>query len=147
MQTHDFDPGISSNSVFWTRRIPESAVEIDFDDGTAEFELRNFRLEDYFTIPNALIRQGPVPMPPPGPPPVPASVSFEINWHGPGQRVRVNNPTEGFAGEFILDTSQIRWSGHAEAGPTTPAFRFHSTGKSTNEFSLLGRERNGRFFS
>ena len=76
-----------------------------------------------------------------------ASVKFRITWRGVNQRVHLRNAGERFVGDYILDTLQIAWHGRAAAGATTPEFRFFSTGKSTNEFSLLGRERNGSFFT
>ena len=126
--------------------LSPSNIEVDFDNAKAEMDIDDLAVEDYFNLINALIRQGGLPNPP-RPPEVEASVKFRITWHGVNQSVPLRSAGERFVGDFILDTSQIAWHDRAAAGATTPEFRFFSTGKSTNEFSLLGHERNGSFFT
>ncbi len=151
MQTHDFNPGINANGVFWTVPIPDNAVDVQFGAGEAFMALNNFAVSDYFNIVNALVRQGNVTLPPGvgpfGPDDIPARVSFDILWSGRGQKVHVKDATAGFRGTYLLDTSTVLSLSASEAAAGgQPSFQFFAT-SSTNEFSLLGHERNGRFFS
>jgi len=142
-QIHDFNPGISPEGVFWTVPI-KGGVDVDFDDGTAELEVTNLDVDDYFNVVNALLDQS-------GqagnhtPTEIPARVSFEINWRHVRDRFVVENATERYAASVILNESSIQWTAHEEAAEGAPSFTFHST-SSTNVFSMLAREKNGRFF-
>lgn len=149
MQTHDFNPGISANGVFWTVAIPKSAVDVHFGAGEASMALNNFAVQDYFNIVNALVRQGNVTLPPGvgpfGPDDIPAQVSFDIVWSGRGERVSVQDTAAGFEGDFLLNSSTVvALSASEAAAGGQPSFQFFAT-SSTNEFSLIGHERNGRF--
>jgi hypothetical protein len=96
-------------------------------------DVDNLKLEDYSNIVNAL-KDGPS---------VPATVSFEVRWHGVHDRFKVTDGTNGFAARFIDNTATIKWSAE-ESG-----FKFVSdpANTSTSLVSLIGRERNGVFFS
>jgi len=148
VQTHDFNPGISANGLFWTVPITDSAVAVQLGAGTAEMQLSNFAVSDYFNIVNALVRQGNITgVGPFGPDDIPAKVSFDIVWSGRGEAVHVSNAAAGFDGQFLLNTSAVVSLSCSEAASGgQPSFSFMATGASTNEFSLIGHERNGRFF-
>jgi hypothetical protein len=91
---------------------------------------------DFFDIPNAIFRfEDPVS--------IPAVVSFDITWSGPiADRMSVNDPVEGFEGQFVLNQATMTWSAETEDG-----FRFVSDASpTTSAFAMLGRERNGVFF-
>jgi hypothetical protein len=94
-------------------------------------------MPDYFNIPNAIFRfQTPVS--------VPATVSFDIHWSGPvSRRSKVNDPDVGFESDVVLSRATMTWSAQNADG-----FRFVSNpAGTTSKFALLGRERNGVFFS
>ena len=142
-QIHDFNPGITPEGVFWTTPISDG-VDVDFDDGEAELDVNNLDVDDYFNVVNALLDQSgqagnhtPVE--------IPARVSFEINWHRVRDRFRVVNPAQHYEASVILNESSIRWTAHEAAAEGAPSFSFRST-SSTNVFSMLAREKNGRFF-
>lgn len=143
MQTHDFNPGISPQGVYWTVAVPPEGVQINFGAGTASWQLDNFANQDYFNLQNALVRQAGIGEN--GPPPVPATASFMLSWSGVTQRLQRRDAAQGFEGEYVLNTSQLQWSGEAPAASGEPSFSFRST-SSRNGFSMLGRERNGSFF-
>ena len=97
----------------------------------------NLATWDYFTIPNAL---GLVPEPVP---PVPATVSFDVRWFGVTQRAKVADPELDFGGQFIEDHSTIWWS----ASQSGFHFVSDSAATSSSYISVLGKERNGVFFT
>ena len=88
-------------------------------------------IRDFLSIPNSLS----------GGSSDPAVVSFDVQWDGDGTPVKVRDEKNGFTGEFIQTTASIEWSAR------TAGFRFKSNPETTNEFSEIGRERNGVFFS
>jgi hypothetical protein len=93
-------------------------------------------MPDFFNIPNAIFRfQDPVS--------VPAIVSFDITWSGPvTDRTDVNDPVEGFEGQFVFNQATMTWSAESQDG-----FRFVSDpSPTTSAFAMLGKERNGVFF-
>ncbi len=104
---------------------------MDFDDGDASMQASRLRTRDFFSFPNALS----------GGSSAPATVSFDVQWHGDGAPINVRDVQNKFVGDFIATTASIEWSAR-EAG-----FRFKSDPETTNEFSEIGRERNGVFFS
>lgn len=115
--------------------IPSHSLEVQPRTGQARLRLRDFALEDAFTIPNALFGD-------PGNR-VPAVVSFDLEWDGGGRRVKVSDYDTDFAGDFVTGPARIQWSARNDQG-----FRFHSdpAASSRTEFAYVGRERNGEFF-
>ncbi|HEY6378302.1 MAG TPA: hypothetical protein VI316_03880, partial [Candidatus Dormibacteraeota bacterium] len=97
-QVHDFDADITPypGGLFWTQRLPDDSVDVELDEGEARMAARNRPEHDFFNIPNALFRfQSPAS--------VLARCSFDIRWSGPvTNRSKVNDPTIGFAGTFVL---------------------------------------------
>lgn len=93
----------------------------------------HLQVDDYFNLANALT----------GGNEVSASVSFRIRWSGVTNRFSVRDTTNQFRGNFVVNTATAEWEGSNANG-----FSFKSDPASTsiNEFSLLGRERNGAFF-
>jgi hypothetical protein len=104
---------------------------VDFDEGDASMHATRLRIRDFFSFPNSVS----------GGSSVPATVSFDVQWRGEGEPVHLRDEPNKFAGDFISTTASIEWSAR-EAG-----FRFESDSETTNEFSEIGRERNGVFFS
>lgn len=132
-QVHDFNPGIRDKTgLFWTVAVPEDALEVDFEDGSAKLSLDDFDIEDYGNLRNALT-DGPS---------VEGSVSFDMKWTAVGDAFNVTDPVKMFAGRYRLATVGIDWTA------TAPGFSFTSSPASNiNRKSVFGRERNGIFFS
>jgi hypothetical protein len=90
-------------------------------------------LQDYFNIPNALLRfQSPVS--------AGASCSFDINWSGPvTDRVPVTTP--GSSGELLSNQATMTWSATNDLG-----FSFVSDPSPTSSaFAEIGTVKNGVF--
>jgi hypothetical protein len=131
-QVHDFNPGIREGGLFWTVPVPEDALEVDFEDGTARLSLNDFDTEDYHNLRNALTDGSSDA----------ASISFNMKWNATGTPFNLSDPVHTFAGRYRLATVDIAWSA------TAPGFSFTSNPASNaNVKSVFGRERNGIFFS
>jgi hypothetical protein len=134
--------------VFWTNFIPGSSVKVkdgQSEDGTTsnvdqhgEFgdgeslDVHQLALFDYFSVGNALI-DGPS---------IDAKVSYDVRWASGGTSLTIDDGKKfHFAGRRTSAT--ISWSAH-ESG-----FRFESSPAHTTltNFALVGRERNGVFYS
>jgi hypothetical protein len=111
-------------------------VTVEFAAGKASMAVSNLALNDFFNIPNALLRfQNPVS--------VPAAVSFDITWSGPvTNRSRVDDPSKGFAGDFVLSQATMTWSASNGNGLV---FTSNPSG-TTSAFAQLGHMQNGVFF-
>jgi hypothetical protein len=136
-QVHDFNLGIEKSGLFWTTMIPDDAVSIDLEHGTARFQMNNLPISDYQNFVNSVgDLDPPLPL-------IASHVSFDVRWAAkPGARLtRITDPTNTFTGEFIDSTASIRWSGRQ------PRFVFTSSSASSTTVSgVIGREQNGRFF-
>jgi len=119
--------------LFWTIRVPDDSVEVDFDDARASMNLTDVDVRDFQSIPNFL-NAGPS---------VPADVSFHILWSGVKQRIHLHDNQKKFDAQLIVDTATMGWSAR------TKDFKFESdpAHTSTTVFAAFGRERNGVFFS
>jgi len=104
--------------------------------GNATLTVDNLQLFDFFNIPNALLRSQ-------NPPSVAAACSFAIQWASPvTNRSQVNDPTVGFAGDFVLNQATMQWSASNASG-----LRFVSNPSgTTSAFAQLGHMRNGVFY-
>ena len=120
--------------IFWTTPIPNDSVSTNPGAGRATVRVRDVRVTDFHDIGNALFGGGPAP--------VPAVVTYEVHWAGVDERVNIESPTYGFAGEFVRNSAQMEWS--AIRGD----YSFVSDPASTSSsiFAELGTERNGSFF-
>ncbi len=93
----------------------------------------NLVLQDYFSIPNALLRfRSPVS--------VGASCSFDVQWSGPvTSKVPVITP--GSSGELSMCQATMTWSANNDLG-----FSFVSDPSgTTSAFAELGQVKNGVF--
>lgn len=117
--------------------MPEDSVDVQFGAGKGSMRGSNLSAPDFFNIPNALFRFM-------SPASVPATCSFDIEWSGPvTDRSQVNDPTVGFAGEFVLSQATMTWS----AATTDRSFSFVSNPADTvSAFAQLGHMRNGMFY-
>jgi len=75
--------------------------------------------------------------------PVRATVSFDVEWKGIVDTAQIENTTQHFKGSFLSTGATIKWSAKEEG------FEFQSEAPdpSRNLISVLGREKNGVFFT
>jgi hypothetical protein len=85
---------------------------------------------DYGNVVNALTGGSPI---------AAASVSFDVDWSGVDERVKIRNDSTDFAGEFVRNTATLEWSA------TQTGFSFTSD-PAESHFAEIGHERNGVFF-
>src|SRR5215467_2181765 len=134
-QIHDFNPGIRPSGLFWTQPVSADTLDVDLHRGTATLSQDDLDEEDFHNLHNALV-DGPRD---------PASVSFEMRWTAVEQEpsMKVTDPVHRFTGKFRITTVEIAWS--AKVG----SFVFVSDppSRTVNVRSVIGRERNGVFFS
>jgi hypothetical protein len=125
-------------------------VKVDFDDARARLSVSGLELFNDHDVANSLTYglglPGDLGLPYPhiNPvQPVRASVSFEIEWSGLIDAAEIRHTAQGFEGSFLKTGATIRWSSE-EAG-----FRFQSEDPDPSRklFAVLGRERNGSFFT
>jgi len=116
-------------------------VAIALDAATAAMRLGNWAIPDYTDILNS----AGVTKPPLAP--IPSTVSFDVRWRRqPGATlVPIRDATNGFVGQFIDSLATIAWS--AQQPSTHFAFTSAPASSSTTVSGVIGRERNGRFFS
>jgi hypothetical protein len=142
-QQHDFEPGIARTGLFWTIRIPRSAVSYDARTGRARFHARNVRVKDHHDILSAI--QGG------GPRPIPSQVSFDVRWHGRGQHRKIRDKKFGFEGQYITGPATVSFT--AKRDGSDVVYRSVATGQYNPTVKQMGagspavgRERNGIFF-
>jgi hypothetical protein len=149
-QIHDFNVHIDSNDVFWMVRVPDSAVKVDFDDAQASLQVKDLNVFDDHDIFNSLTFglgfPGDLGTTLPVIPPVApgrATVSFDVKWNGALAEAEIHNAGQSFQGSFFSTVTTINWSAEQ------PGFQFQSEAPNpaTNLISVLGREKNGVFFS
>ena len=132
-QVHDFNPGIRQSGLFWTQPVSDEVLDVDLEDGTTTLDVDDLDEEDYHNLLNAL-QDGPSDS---------ASVSFKMRWTAVEPSIKVTDPVHRFTGKYRISTVAIEWS--AKSG----SFEFTSdpASSTTNVKSVIGRERNGIFFS
>jgi len=153
LQIHDYNVHVDRNDVFWMIPVRHDAVGVDFDDARARLRVRDLTVFDDHDLANSLTQglglpANPAAMPPtpaiPGMFPVRAKVSFDVEWNGALAMAEIENSSQNFKGSFLSTGATIRWSAEQ------PGFRFESDAPpdpNANLISVLGRERNGVFFS
>jgi hypothetical protein len=102
--------------------------------GTARFAMANIAIPDYHDFPNAIS---------PNPKTVPGHASFEVSWGGGGDRVKVNDTTFDFDGEFAKGPMTISFTVSDDGGPV---YTSDANGQTNPGPPGVGRERNGVFF-
>lgn len=98
--------------------------------GTASLKLANVALGDYTKIPNSLTHG----------PSAPATASLEITWSGINNRRQLRDDAAGWGGEFVETSAKITFTAQSRG------FTFTSAETNEQEFSIIGRERNGSYF-
>jgi hypothetical protein len=125
--------------------VRHDAVEVDFDDARARLRVRSLDVFDDHDLANSLTQGLGLPTPPIAPVfPVRAKVSFDVEWDGALATAQIENNSQHFKGTFLSSGATISWSAEA------PGFRFESDtppDPAANLISVLGREKNGVFFS
>jgi hypothetical protein len=135
---HDFEPGIFPPSgLFWTIPVPPSAVDINPGRGRARFRMDNVALPDFHDFFNAVGF---------GSPPidtVPSHVSFDVVWHGRGERLKVRDTVFDFGGTFVGGDATVTFSASNDGAGVT--YRSVADGQHTVSAGA-GHEFNGAFF-
>jgi len=138
VQRFDFNPGIIPfpAGVFWTVAVPDSTVTSHASRGEARLFVEDLRLFDMHDLTTALtLNTGDA-----------AVVTFDVEWAGGGERVRVRDETLGFRGRFVTGDAKVNWEGTN----LTTGFHFESNADGQTVFngaSYVGSERNGAFFN
>jgi len=115
-------------------------VEVDFDEGEAVYETEHLSMKDYGTLVSALYGGGAPGVPGTG---IASTVSFDVEWRKVLKTQPVRDKTVRFEGTFKQTEAHINWSMRNANG-----FRFKTTpSNQTTVSALLGRERNGVFFT
>lgn len=125
--------------------VRHGAVQVDFDGSRARLVVRDLDVFDDHDLANSLTLGLGIPTPLiPGVPPVRAKVSFDVEWDGALAAAQIENSSQRFNGSFLRTGATIAWSAEQ------PGFRFESDmppDPAANLISVLGRERNGVFFT
>jgi hypothetical protein len=139
-QFHDFEPGILPSGLFWTVPISSSAIDVSPGAGTARLRVSNLAVPDYTNFFNS-VGLDPVPKPI-----VPSHVSFDVRWHGGGERRKIRDTDFGFVGHFVEGDATISFS-VANDAPGSVTYTAVAAGQTTVGAPGVGHERNGIFFS
>jgi len=128
-------------------RVSDDAVQVDFDHGNARLRVSDLDVFDDHDLANSLTQGLGIPTAPinqPGVFPVRAKVSFDVEWNGALAMAQIENSDQRFKGTFLSIGATISWS------VEQPGFRFQSEQPpmpGRNLVSVLGREKNGVFFT
>jgi hypothetical protein len=141
---------IDSNDVFWMVEVDHDAVEVDFDQGRASLRVHGLPVYDDHDLANSLTQglglPGGLGFPYPAigaVAPIRAKVSFDVEWNSIVAMAQIENAMQNFKGTFLSTGATINWSAEEEG------FQFQSEAPnpSRNLVSVLGREKNGVFFT
>ena len=150
-QIHDFNPGFGpavdatgsngfGDRVFWTTAIPDSDGTVHLGAGTAELQVNNLAMGDYFTKASAFGPNWATAF-------VPATVSFDVVWSAPvTRRLNFQDTThlDPFGGAFVENRATVTWSGSNANGFTFTA-NPGDFSTSFNAFAELAHVQNGIF--
>ena len=130
--------------------VEHDAVEVDFEQGQARLHVKGLDVFDDHDLANSLtmglgLNGDPdYPYPAIAPfAPVRAKVSFDVEWTGIVAMAQIENTMQNFKGSFLSTGATINWSAEEDG------FQFQSEAPnpSRNLVSVLGREKNGVFFT
>ena len=131
-------------------RVPDDAVDVDFRKGRATLRLADLEVFDDHDVANSLTYglglPGDLGFPYPKIPgvfPVRAAVSFEVKWSGVLATANIRNASQHFEGLFLETEATVRWSSQQQGF----TFESEAPNRTRNLISVLGRERNGAFFT
>jgi hypothetical protein len=141
---------IDSNDVFWMVRVPDEAVDVEFDKARASLRVSDLPAFDDHDLANSLTDglglAGDLGFTYPHIPGVfPSRVvlSFDVEWNGVLATAQIHNGAQRFKGSFLQIGATIKWAAEQQG------FRFESEAPSPgrNLISVLGNEQNGAFFA
>jgi hypothetical protein len=135
---------IDSNDVFWMVQVEDDALEVDFDEGRARLCVKDLGVYDDHDLGNSLTQGLGLPGGLAPVAPIRATVSFDVEWKGIVTMADISNGAQKFKGSFLSTGATIKWSAD-ELG-----FHFESDTPPdplANVVSVLGREKNGVFFT
>jgi len=125
--------------------VRHGAVKVDFDAAHASLRVQGMDVFDDHDLANSLTQGLGLPSPAiPAMFPVHAKVSFDVEWDGALATADIENSAQNFKGTFLSTGATIGWSAEQTG------FQFQSDtppDPKANLISVLGRERNGVFFS
>lgn len=141
---------IDANDVFWMVEVENDAVEIEFEPGRARLKVRGLDVYDDHDLANS-VTQG---LGLPGDhgftypaiaavAPVRAKISFDVKWNSIIASEQIENTAQNFKGTFLSTGATIEWSAEQDG----VQFQSEPANPSRNLVSVLGREKNGVFFS
>ena len=139
---HDFNGGIAPSGLFWTLRVPDSALTVSKNGKSATLHVENIGVVDDLQIFGGAN--------------IPSTVSFDITWTAVGPRHHYkpgsSDPTDptNFDGKFRLGVATGTFS-----GSNTDGFSFTTVGIASSAevsevlgvpgFAELGFEKNGSY--
>jgi hypothetical protein len=132
-------------------QVDDSAVQVDFDNGQASLIVNGLNVYDDHDLANSLTQglglnnafyQNQYPLIP-GVASILANVSFDVEWSGIIEMAQIMNFNQQFQGSFLSVGATINWSAE-EDGFT---FQSEAPTPGRNLVSVLGREKNGVFFT
>jgi hypothetical protein len=133
-------------------QVDDDAVHVDFDKGQASLIVSGLDVYDDHDLANALTQglglNGDPDYPYPKIPPVApirAKASFDVEWSGILDMTQIDNFNQQFQGSFLSVGASINWS--AEEDGFTFQSEVPNPSVNRNLFSVLGREKNGVFFT
>ena len=130
--------------------VDDDDVAIEFDQGQASLIVNGLDVYDDHDLANS-VTQGlglpgdpdyPYPMIAPVAP-VRAKVSFDVEWSGILSMAPIDNAVQNFKGSFLSTGATISWSAQEDGF----MFQSEAPNPGRNLVSVLGREKNGVFFS
>ena len=127
--------------AFWVTPIPNDGAQADFDEGTAELQVRNICVFDAFAVSNSLTPTHPLGN-------IVGAVieSLDLKWSGVTRSViGFSDPVNRFSGDFFETSAAISVTAKTKMS-TGYGFRFVSSATTTVNFAQFGRESNGVFF-
>jgi hypothetical protein len=139
---HDFNGGIAPSGLFWTLRVPDSALSISPNGKKARVHVENIDVVDDLQIFGGAN--------------VPSKVSFDITWTAKGPRHHYkpgsSDPTDpsNFDGKFRLAVATGTFSGSNADGFSFTTDGVASSAEVSDVFGIpgfaeMGIERNGSF--
>ncbi len=117
--------------MFWTVPVPDETTWVQFGYPEAMMHIVDMPLLDQGDLVNALM----------GGPSVPATASFKAHWFAPSEKMLVRDDANGYQMEYVETDMRTAW--HASSSEVS--FVSDPMETSRNHYSLLARERNGRF--
>jgi hypothetical protein len=125
-----------TSGLFWTVHIEEGALDVNVEiapaKGRARVKLRNFEIEDYFDLCNALL-DGPN---------LEAQITLRLDFGGTESPSPYSASGPDFRFQGLRTQARAEWTAREEGFE----FRSDPADTSSSPFAAIGEEVNGRFF-